>query len=91
MLVPLNQRIIKMQKLTKKLDKAIDDGKFPKSLSRKWNSGARFDFCLDWDAEDYIISASEVAKDLNKYLAKWPGLKKFHVKGGAKVYIEYVR
>ena len=58
---------------------------------KNWDAGARFSLSVDWDAENYVLGADEVRLALNKYLAKWPGLKKFHVRVIPKVEIEYVR
>jgi len=56
----------------------------------KWDAGAKFNVDLNWDCDNYIISADEVLKELKQYIKKWKGLNKFKIKK-PNITIEFVR
>ena len=81
-----------MKKLTKEMLYKIGEGYSSRQLRLgKWDSGAHYTIDLDWDCENYVISADEVMKDLKKNLEKWAKKSKFKIDGRPRIRIEYVR
>lgn len=78
-----------MKKLTQKIKDKIENGTY--KSAGNWDAGGHFSLNIDWDCENYIISADEVMKELKGHLNKWPGLKKFKVKNKPRLTIDYVR
>ena len=63
----------------------------PPKWTKQWNAGCKASISMDWEHEKLAISANEVVRDLNKYLEKWPGKKKFHIDGNVRASVDYVR
>jgi hypothetical protein len=79
-----------MKKITKKMVKEAESGA-RKPWMKKWDKGVMLNVSMDWDSDNYAISASEVQKALAVYLSKWSGIKKYHLDGKPIVIQFYVR
>jgi hypothetical protein len=77
-----------MKKITKKMQKELETS--VPNWTRNWDSGAVFSISLDWNTEQQVVSVREVRKDLQAYLNKWPGRRKF-VATRPTLSINYVR
>jgi len=80
-----------MKKITKEMNKQLENGITPKSIKGKWDAGALFNVSMTWDAENYATDAKEVEKALRAYLKKWPGLKKFRIDSSFFLDISHTR
>jgi hypothetical protein len=58
---------------------------------KNWDAGAVVEIDLNWDCEDYIISAKEVVDNFKKHVEKWAGIKKFKLTKKPNVKIKFIR